>query len=146
AQDVVRSLQKGLKLHYLSYVWRYQVPRRPRMLAQLDGVMFDTHQRYRWRPIGEAHDLTEYNRLEAQADPRAAEVPLNVYLHEQLRAWREVCAGELYVFENLMLHGSISCPQPYTPQMLADLDLFERERVDGVIYEAFEPGIAGFAD
>ncbi|HEX7009649.1 MAG TPA: hypothetical protein VF184_06680 [Phycisphaeraceae bacterium] len=146
AQDVVERLDKRLSLHYLAYVWRYRVPAQRRMIERLDGVMFDTHQRYRWRSIGQPHDLTAYNQIESQADQRAQHLPLNIYLHERLREWRRACAGELYVFENLMLHGSISCPQPYTPQLLADLDLYEREGVDGVIYEAFEPGIASFAD
>ena len=143
-QDAAEATGKRLSVHYLAYVWRYSLPTHKRLLSRLGGVLFDTHQRLRWRPIGAPHELTHYNELESQGDRRAATTPLNVYLKERLAEWRRAVSGEATVFENLMLHGSISCPQPYTPQLLSDLETYRDLGVDGVIYEAFEPGIESF--
>jgi hypothetical protein len=144
-QDAAEATGKALSVHYLAYVWRYRLPTRDRVMQRLGGVLFDTHQRFRWKPIGESHDLTYYNRLESRSDSRAVETPLNVYLRDRLVEWRDAVEKELCVFENLMIQGSISCPQPYTPQLLADLNTYEHLGVDGVIYEAFEPGVESFA-
>lgn len=143
-QDAAQAAQKKLTVHYLAYVWRYSLPDNPRLIKRLSGALFDVHQRYRWQPIGEPHELTYYNEIESQGDPRARSLPLNVYLRDRLKEWRDHVTGELCVFENLMLQGSISCPQPYTPQLIIDLNLYERHGVDGVIYEVFEPGIESF--
>ncbi len=136
---------KDLAFWYLSYVWRYQLPRDMTVFEQVEAVLFDTHQRCRWAALGEEHALTAYNDLEALGDSRAASIPLNCYLVERLAEWRRRFGGKLIVFENLMLQGSISCPQPYTPQLLRDLDYYESCGLDGVIYEAFEPGIESFS-
>ena len=145
AVDQADQADKGLSIDYLSYVWRYAIPANSQPFDRVDGVMFDTHQRFRWRALNESHAQSPYSASEARVDPRAADVPLNVYLCDRLREWRQRFPGKLYVFENLMIQGSISAPQPYTPQLLRDLDLYESLDVDGVIYEAFEPGIESFA-
>lgn len=137
---------KDVAFWYLSYVWRYQLPKEIEIFDRVEAVLFDTHQRCRWAAIGEEHALSVFNELEAQADPRAASIPLNSYLAERLVEWREAIKGKLVIFENLMLQGSISCPQPYTPQILRDLDFYESCKVDGFILEAFEPGIGSFTD
>ncbi|MFH1614265.1 MAG: hypothetical protein ABIG61_04165 [Planctomycetota bacterium] len=135
---------KNLSIEYLSYVWRYKLPENFSTFDKVSGVMFDTHQRFRWKALNEPHVITIYSDFEAEVDLRAKGVPLNCYLYERLKQWRQAYSNKLYIFENLMLQGSISCPQPYTPQLLTDLDLYEDLGIDGVIYEAFEPGIESF--
>lgn len=135
---------RDLAFWYLSYVWRYRMPRNMRVFEQVETVLFDTHQRCRWASIGGDHALSVFNELEGTADPQAADMPLNRYLDERLRDWRRAFSGQLVVFENLMIQGSISCPQPYTPQLLEDLERYAGMGVDGVVLEAFEPGVASF--
>ena len=145
AVDQAAQADKGISIEYLSYVWRYAIPTHAELFDRVDGIMFDTHQRFRWKPLNESHLESPYSATEAQVDPRANDVPLNVYLYDRLAEWRRRFPGKLYVFENLMIQGSISAPQPYTPQLLQDLDTYEALGIDGIIYEAFEPGIESFS-
>lgn len=144
-EEVNRSSNNFL-IEYPCYVWRYALPEEMQAFAGVSGILFDTHQRVRWYSLGEDHPLTYYNELESKGDPVAATVPMNRYMYDRLLEWRQAFPKQIYVFENLMIQGSISCPQPYTPQLLEDLAKFRRDGIDGVIYEAFEPGIQSFAD
>jgi hypothetical protein len=103
------------------------------------------HERYRYAALDQPHPFEiEPHRPAAAADPRAATVPMNLYLLDRLLEWRSAYSGPLYVFENLMVQGSLSCPQPYTRAMVHELDLYAANGIDGVVYEAFEPGMASF--
>jgi hypothetical protein len=144
AVEEANKAQKNLTIEYLSYVWRYSIPEKIELFQHVHGVHFDTHQRFRWRAFNEAHPVNIFSEIEAKVDSRAEGLPINLYLYERLKEWRQKYTGKLYVFENLMLQGSISCPQPYTVNLLKDLDLYESLGVDGVIYEVFEPGIQSF--
>lgn len=76
-------------------------------------------------------------------DPRGDQ-PINVYLWDRLVEWRKAFRGQLYVFENLMIQGIWGCPRPNTSVYLDDLKRFKDLGIDGVVYEAFEPGIQPF--
>ncbi|MFH1614994.1 MAG: hypothetical protein ABIG61_07910 [Planctomycetota bacterium] len=136
---------KNLSIEYLCYLWRYELPEDFSIFDRVSGVMFDTHPRFRWKAINEPHNNMPYH-TEAQVDPTAEGIPLNCYLYKQLKKWRQAYSGQLYVFENLMIQNSMSAPQPYTPQLLKDLDLYEDLGIDGIVYEAFEPGIESFSE
>jgi len=133
-----------VELIYLAYVWRYRLPTDRSILGRLGGVMFDTHQRDRRAAIGSPHSLNGAEALEAQVDPAAAGVPINRYLFDRLKEWRAAYAGPIAVFENLMVQGSLSCPQPYTLELLEDLRRYHEVGVQGVMYEAFAPGMETF--
>jgi hypothetical protein len=62
-----------------------------------------------------------------------------------LALWRTPRRGRLYIFENLMMQFTLSTHQPCTGNLLDDLDLYADMGIDGIIYEAFEPGIPSFA-
>jgi hypothetical protein len=64
---------------------------------------------------------------------------------DRLREWRERFAGRLYVFENLQLHRTVSCPQPNTSVLLEDLRRFREMGIDGIVYEALD-GMAYFEE
>ena len=144
ALEQAEKANKALKIEHLSYVWRYAIPKNFEIFKNITGVLFDTHQRFRWRALNQPHPHYFFSELEAQADERAKELPLNQYLLERLTEWRKKFSGKLYVFENLMIQGSISCPQPYTENLLKDLDIYESLGLQGVVYEVFEPGIQSF--
>ena len=141
--EVARS-EKNLSIDYLCYVWRYALPEQFKVFNNVSAIMFDTHQRFRWAALNEKHQVTPLSALEGKGDPRAEKTPLNVYLYDRLVEWRKAFSGQIYIFENLMIQGSLSCPQPYTPELLEDLNLYEQLGVQGVVYEAFEPGIQSF--
>lgn len=128
-----RSLAPDKHLETILYVQRYAMPRQPDTMLSLDRMMFDLHQRCRWRPLGEAH--SPVGNREAEVDPRAAGAPLNVYLLDRLAEWRSRFSGKLYCFENLCVHAAMSCPQPNTGVLLEDLRRLHSMGVDGMIYE-----------
>lgn len=128
----------------LVYVQRFSVPDELSRIRQLNRVLFDTHLRYARAPLGIAHVCCKGNPRESEVDPRATDAPINVYLLDRLREWRQAFDGELYVFENLMRQGTWSCPRPNTSIYLHDIQMFQRERIDGVVYECFEPGLEAF--
>ena len=144
-EEAVKS-GKDISMQHLTYVWRYALPKDMSVFEHVDAVMFDTHQRYRGRVLGEDHKPNVGSEQEAQIDSRVKEVSFNRYLLDRLGEWRNAFKGTLYVFENLMVQGSVSCPQSYTPQLIRDMDIFEDLGIDGTVYEAFEPGMESFAE
>ncbi len=137
---------RRLTLHFISYVRRFSLPRDMAVFSEIDAVMFDLHLRWRWAALGQDHPLSKVEEMEAAADPRAARAPINRYLLDRLTEWRSAFKGQLYVFENLMMQSTMSCPQPNTGALLQDIATFRKLGVDGVVYEAFEPGIDSFAE
>jgi hypothetical protein len=137
-----KRLVPDIKIESLIYVQRYSLPQDMASYGNVDGLCFDTHQRCRLRPLGESH-FPVPNR-EGEVDTRAINTPLNVYLADRLKEWREAFKGRIYVHKNLMIQSALSCPQPITSLLLKDLDLYRRIGIEGVVYEAYEPGIKGF--
>ena len=128
-----RSQAPGKRLETIVYVQRYAVPDDTAAIRGLDRIMFDLHQRCRWRPLGTEHPPVGH--AEAEVDPRASGIPLNRYLLDRLGDWRAAFPGKLYVFENLNVHATLSCPQPNTGVLLQDLRMLRQIGVDGVVYE-----------
>lgn len=137
-----RATAPAVNLETILYVQRYAVPHDPGAMLKLDRLFFDFHQRCRWRPLGQVHPPKTHR--EAEVDPRAKDVSLNIYLLDRLRDWRERFPGTLYGFENLYLHGTLSCPQPNTAVLLEDLRTLRALGVDGMVYEVLV-GMESFA-
>lgn len=142
-EEIVRS-GKQLVTHFIAYVGRFRPPEDMGIFEHIDRVMFDTHLRHRWTPLGIQHELGPAEPMEGRHDPEALDIPINVYLLERLKEWRRKYSGKLYVFENLMIQACFSLPQPNTGALLKDQETFRSLGIDGVIYEAFEPGIGAF--
>lgn len=142
-EEIARS-GKQLATHFIAYIGRFRPPEDMGVFDHIDAVMFDTHLRHRWTPLGTPHGIGPVEAMEGRYDPEALNTPINVYLLEQLKEWRGKYRGPLYVFENLMIQGCFSLPQPNTSALLQDLQTFRALGIDGVVYEAFEPGIGAF--
>ena len=136
------------KLEMLVYLQRFSVPPDLARINRIDRVLFDTHLRYPRAPLGAPHAwMKQGARFCGPADPLQdprGDQPINVYLWDRLVEWRQAFKGQLYVFENLMIQGICSCPRPNTSIYLDDLRNFRKLGIDGVVYEAFEPGIDPF--
>lgn len=142
-EEIARSGKKPVT-HFIAYVGRFRPPEDMGIFERIDCVMFDTHLRHRWSPLGTSHGLGPAELIEGRYDPEALKTPINQYLLARLREWRERYRGKLYVFENLMIQACFSLPQPNTAALLQDLRTFRELGIDGVVYEAFEPGIGAF--
>ena len=138
------------KLEMLVYIQRFSVPSDLSRISRLDRVLFDTHLRYPRTALGTSHAWGKHGPrsyypadIDPLQDPRGDQ-PINVYLWDRLVEWRRAFQGQLYVFENLMIQGIWGCPRPNTSIYLEDLRNFKKLGIDGVVYEAFEPGIEPF--
>lgn len=131
------------ELEDLLYVQRFRPPADMSIHRRLDGLMYDLHVRDRWRPLGEDHPLTCHR--EAEVDPAAGLSAINVYLFDRLREWREKFQGRIYMFENLNIHRSLSCPQPNTGVLLEDLRRYRQFGIDGAVYQLLN-GMDSFVD
>lgn len=144
-EEILRS-GKPVTTHFIAYVGRFRLPKRMDIFEKIDCVMFDTHLRHRWLPLGSSHAIGPAEAIEGRYDPAALETPVNVYLLERLKEWRGAYRGKLYVFENLMIQSTMSLPQPNTRALLHDQETFRSLGMDGIVYEAFEPGIGAFEE
>ena len=125
------------------YVQRYRPPADLASYDRVDRIFFDTHLRERWHALGQEHETTP--DTEAQADWVERHTPENVYLLDRIREWRHRANKPVTVFENLMVQGTFSHGQFNTPILLEDLRVLQNAGVDGMLYEAFEPGMDSFA-
>jgi len=125
------------------YVHRYRPPADLSSYDRVDRVFFDTHQRERWHALGQEHDSSP--SIEAEVDWAARHTSENVYLFDRINEWRHRVGKPVTVFENLMVQGTYSCGQFNTPILIKDLRVLQDAGVDGMIYEAFEPGMDSFA-
>lgn len=122
------------KRETLLYVQRYKLPERLDVHRRLDRLMFDTHLRVRWRPLNDL-DQVHAPHFEHEVDIDARNRPINEYLLARLAEWRRKAGAGLYVFENLQMHGCMSCPQPNTGALLEDLRCYRDMSLSGVVYE-----------
>ena len=139
--DIIKQIKPDSKIEALLYVQRYAVPEDLEAYRNIDRVMFDIHRRYRWAALNEIHP--EDVNPESEFDPDAV-LPTNKYLSKKLKDWRKAFRGDIYIHDNLMLQWTLSCPQPNTSVLLEDLRLYKEFDIQGVVYEAFEPGIESF--
>ena len=140
--DILKETMPETSLESLIYVQRFAVPDNMKTYKKLDRILFDIHRRYRWTALNESHP--ESRNPEYDYDPDAV-LLTNKYLYKKLKDWRNAFSGDIYIHDNLMLQGTLSCPQPNTSVLLKDLRLYKELNLQGVVYEAFEPGIEGFA-
>lgn len=141
----LRKHARGRELHSQVYVHRYRPPADLRSLKEVDRFFFDTHQRFRWRSMGQEHPPLTFHR-EFEVDWAARRTPMNVYFMDRIKEWRDVVAKPITLFENLMVQGTFACGQSNTSVLMGDLPPLLAAGVDGMLYEAFETSIQSFAD
>lgn len=139
--DIFFDEAKGRRPQYLAYFQRYVLPKDLSRIKQVDAVMFDDHTRNPHVPLHDPELKAGRARWHEGVDPRAKNTTRNRYLYDRLAQWRNAYPGKLYLHENLMIQGSYGVPRFNTQVYLEDLRQFKKMGIDGVLYEAFEPGI-----
>ncbi len=133
---------EGRNRHFISYHQRYHLPQDTSRLEKVENIMFDTHVRDRQYPLRDSAGAATVCPKLVEVDSRAKQ-SVNRYLTERLKEWRQIASGNLYVFENYMMQSIYGVPVNNHQIYFDDLKLFAELGLDGVIYEAFEPGIPG---
>ena len=134
-----------VRLHDVLYTARYDLPENvaPYRAADLDHL-FDTFPRNKWFTLREPGDEPGRHG-EIQADPRSRAMSINHYLADRLNAWRTNVRGQVWVFEDLMLHATFSIPTPNSELLAADLKAAKAEGIDGYVFESYLQGWNSFA-
>ena len=144
-QQALASALPNVRLQNFLYVTRYGLPDRiksyedPRL-----AHFFDVHQRNKWFSLRDPVASVDKGNREGEVDERARGRPLNNYLADRLQDWRKAVPGSIWIFENLMLHGTYCLPVPNLRELGADLRDAQAEGVQGYLFEAYLQGWNSF--
>lgn len=145
--EAARKLRPDLKIETDVYICRYDLPEQPEVYEAMDRIMFDTFPRLPAFPLGSSEDVVTrggmHNVYGAKSD--SPELTSNTLLLQKLEAWNARFPGKLYVHENVMKQGLVGNFQYCTHSYLEDLETFRSLGLQGVCFEAFEPGYSAFA-
>ncbi len=84
-------------------------------------------------------------RFAAREEKPDADTP-NAYHAKRLREWCTTFPGKVYIHENAMAQSLFGVFQHNTSVLLKDLERYRTLGIQGVYYEAYEPGYSGFSD
>ena len=104
---------------------------------------FDIYPRNKWLSLRDPDGPPLKSEL--QFDKRAAKLSNNVYLTDRLAAWKSATSGRIWLFENLMLHGTYSFPVPNLHLISEDLRAAKTEGVNGYLFESYIQSWNSFA-
>ena len=142
--DTLCKTRSDLEFECDLYVKRYNLPQNISAYHKMDRIMYDTFFRHPHTPIGEEspnRTAVFYAATEKNPDANSP----NQYHRNRLLDWTEQIPGKLYIHENAMGQCYQGVFQHNTGTMLKDLEFYKRLGLQGVCYEAYEPGYAGFA-
>ena len=144
-QQALAPALPNVRLQNFIYVTRYGLPEQiapykdPRL-----AHFFDVHQRNKWFSLRDPAASVDKGNREGEVDERARGRALNNYLADRLHDWRKSVPGSIWIFENLMLHGTYSLPVPNLRELGVDLRAAQTEGVQGYLFEAYLHGWNSF--
>jgi hypothetical protein len=127
------------------YVKRYNIPGDMSAHQKMHRIMYDTFYRHPQVPIG-SESINKETVYYAATEKNPDAFSPNQYHYNRLHEWCKHTAGKVYIHENAMGQSLQGIFQHNTGVMLKDLELYKQLGVQGVCYEAYEPGYSGFAE
>ncbi len=143
----VLETKPELKFETDVYVKRYCIPSKSESFSKMSNIMFDTFYRYNAFPLGSTAD-----RINKSLIPHATTIEpitattINEYYLYKLTEWTTAFPNKVYIHENAMKQSFFGNFQYATSTYLKDLETFKKLGVQGVCYEAYEPGYFNFAE
>lgn len=145
--EAVLDVRPDLDFETDIYVKRYHIPGNRLPFQQMKNIMYDTFYRSTHYPLGYPHyESPSLQWAKTAYDTDAYSRSPNEYHLNRLKEWCPSFPGKVYIHENAMaqgLHGTFSHA---TSSFLKDLEIFRQIGVQGVCYEAYEPGYCNFSD
>lgn len=147
--QAVLEVRSDLKFETDVYVKRYRIPEKAQAFQQMTNIMYDTFYR---KPT---HTLANCTFPDPELAKEAADAILekevdadsaNTYHFKRLQEWSRAFPQKVYVHENAMIQGSFGVFQHGTWSYLQDLETFRKLGLQGVCYEAYEPGYSNFEE
>lgn len=127
--ETAKRCRPDLAIETDVYCFRYDLPNDCSAHAALDRIMFDPFPR-----------APQFAITDCENAP-----PVHAELRVALDEWCRKFPGKVYIHENAMKQGFFGVFQHGTRAALRDLDFFAKIGVQGVCYEAYEPGYAAFS-
>ena len=129
------------------YYKRYRIPSDPASLSGMKYIMYDTFFRKPSSPLGSRDNVTD--SLLQYADSThctTVEKDISAFHTARLSEWTKSFPGQMYIHENAMLQGYMGVFQYGTSAYLQDLEKLRSLGVQGVCYEAYEPGYQNYQE
>ena len=144
--EAVMDVRPDLAFETDVYVKRYHIPGNHVPFRNMKNIMYDTFYRSTNHPIGYGnYESPAIEWAKTAYDTDTTSRTPNEYHLARLKEWTSTFPGKVYIHENAMaqsLHGVFThC----TSTCLQDLEIFRDIGVQGVCYEAYEPGYVNFA-
>ena len=144
----VKENRPDLKIETDVYVMRYDIPSDRSAFAAMDRIMFDTFPRTPTFPLGSTEDTCTCGHMTRAygngSEPES--LTANSAMLQKIKEWNEAFPGKVYIHENVMKQGFFGNFQYGTDSYLQDLKIFRELGLQGVCFEAFEPGYGAFAE
>ena len=143
--EAVNEVRPNIGFEADIYVKRYNLPKDISSHLQMERIMYDTFYRHNLTPIGIESPNRELVYNAASEKNPDAKSP-NTYHANRLREWISHVPQKVYIHENTMSQILQGVFQYNTGILLEDLLLYKKLGIQGVCYEAYEPGYVNFAD
>ena len=140
-----QEVRPDLRFETDIYVMRYNIPGNPAAFHRMNNIMYDTFYRAPSYPLDTDEDICTGNCMDyasGHTTPDAATI--SRYHANRLREWSTAFPGKVYIHENAMMQSYYGTFQHGTSSYLKDLELYRELGLQGVCYEAFEPGFINF--
>lgn len=144
--EAIREVRPGLEFETDLYVKRYNIPEKKAAFQAMTNVMFDDFNRHYAYPLDSVCDLDFPQGVciaATEKNPDASTT--NAYLLKRLSEWAGAFPGKVYVHENVMAQGLFTTFVHNPSVYLRDLEIYRKLGVQGVCYEAYEPGYTNFS-
>ncbi len=127
------------------YLNRYALPDDLSPLAECGTLMYDTFGRHQRIPLGDDPGIFTGNMDEIAGIDKTGFSSVSEYHARRLREWATALPGKFYIHENTMMQSQVGVFLHNTGAMLKDQALYRELGLQGVFYEAYEPGYSNFS-
>ena len=144
--EAVMDVRPDLAFETDVYVKRYHIPGNHVPFRNMKNIMYDTFYRSTNHPIGYGnYESPAIEWAKTAYDTDTISRTPNEYHLARLKEWTSTFPGKVYIHENAMAQGLHGVFTHCTSTCLQDLEIFRDIGVQGVCYEAYEPGYVNFA-
>ncbi len=147
--STVKSRRPDLKIETDVYTMRYDIPADSSAFAAMDRIMFDTFPRFPAFPLGSCDDICTAGHMRTSYGGSGKE-PENQTsgsaMLQKIKEWNAAFPGKIYIHENVMKQSFAGNFQFGTSAYLQDIKTLHALGIQGILFEAFEPGYGAYAE
>ena len=143
----VQEYRPDLEYETDIYYKRYRIPSNSSSFSGMKYIMYDTFFRKPSCPLGVNDNVTKDLLLYADStNCHTSQIDASTFHSARLAEWTSSFPNKMYIHENAMLQGYMGIFQYGTKSYLRDLENFRKMGIQGVCYEAYEPGYQNYQE